>query len=768
MNRCCGILIFLILFINLEAQDWARVNELSFDAEYFLMTKQYAKAIKSYEQILKLLPGNANIKYKLGICYLNTDTEKEKAVQYFNEAAANISKDYKANSIDEEGAPLETYFMLGSAYRVTNQLDKAEKAYRDYMYNLGPKDTRQKQVADLYIKMCQVATEMMANAVKINSTNLGSKINNESSNFNAVFSADENTMIYTTSVEDVNNIMFTTKANGDWAKPKAITQQVSSKNNLKTASLSADGTTLYLIEDDPENSEIYVSTFAKGRWSAAEKLKKPINSKMNETHASISPDGKILYFTSDRPGGEGDLDIYYSTLDEKGNWDKPVNMGPVINTLYNEETPFLSPDGNRLYFSSEGHKSMGGYDIFFIHLHENGAIPVNLGYPINTTDNDLFFVPGNNKYEGHTARILPGGFGGKDINYIEKLTTVTLTGNILPDNHPAALDPNLFFVSLMDLSSYNTLSPLAPLNEHGSYSYPLTPGKYMLTVTAPGYETFSKEITVDNEPVSDMLQQDAPLKYIAPVQIAAESTIETENLPSGTVENIHAKNNEPALAVLAEKPAETFEVKEDELKKPENTLTEIPVTPKGKSTAVEAVTEAKHVPAPLHTGIDDGLQTVIDEVVDELNDVSAIMPGTPVTYTVQLFALRKPVDLSYFRNLDGISVYLGPDNLYKYSWGTAHNLEEAKKLKEIAKSRGYRDVIIRRRAIVPVYTIQIMAGKDPVDFRIFGKLNSLKVTLGSDGYYRYSFGEYTNKYDAVDHIAGLKEKGFKGAFLKKM
>ncbi|MBN2613140.1 MAG: PD40 domain-containing protein [Bacteroidales bacterium] len=769
MKRCRGILIIFFFFSSIEAQDWARINQLSFDADYFFMTRQYDKAIKSYEQILKQLPDNANIKYKLGVCYLNTDTEKDKAIQYFNEAATNISKDYNPNSLDEEGAPLETYFMLGSAYRVTNQLDKAAKAYRDYMDNLGPKDIRQKQVADHYIRSCEVAKEMMSTPVNITKTNLGNLINDESPNFNAVISADGNTMVYTTTKGDLNNIMATTKVNGTWAKPKAITRQVTTKDNFKTSSLSADGTILYLVEDDPVNSEIYVSTFIKGRWSAAEKLKKPINSKMNETHASLSPDGKTLYFTSDRPDGEGELDIYYSTLDEKGNWGKPVNLGPIINTSFNEETPFVSPDGNRLYFSSEGHKGMGGHDLFLFDLHENGAMPENLGYPVNTTDNDLFFLPGNGKYEGYMARIEAGGYGGKDIGFIEKPTTVTLTGNIVPDNHPSIIDPNLFFVSLMDLSGYNTLTPAAPLNEQGSYSFILNPGRYMLTVTAPGYETFSKEITVDPEPSSAMILQDAPLKYIPPAPEVAETTTEPEDASLINTENMVNEDIQPALSLISEKPEEINMVMDVDEKEPENPAPKMS-TPIQEEQPAEAIKVAHEEPAtaPVFANIDDGLKPFVDEVVDELNDISAIPPGTPVTYTVQLFALRKPVDLSYFRNLDGISVHLAPDNLYKYTWGTAHNLEEAKKLKEQAKSKGYRDVIIRRRAIVPSYTIQVMAGKDPVDFSLFKKLESLKVTLNKDGYYRYSYGEFKNEYETGEHLTRLKGLGYKQAFLKKI
>ena len=128
----------------------------------------------------------------------------------------------------------------------------------------------------------------------------------------------------------------------------------------------------------------------------------------------MSPDGKIMYFTSNRKGGEGDLDIYRSML-QGDVWSNPQNLGPEINTPYNEETPFVSGDGNVLYFSSEGHQGMGGYDIFRYDFTkpENGA--VNLGYPINTTDNNLFYVPGGNDTSAYYAFSGQDTYGGRDI-----------------------------------------------------------------------------------------------------------------------------------------------------------------------------------------------------------------------------------------------------------------------------------------------------------------------------------------------------------------
>ena len=604
-------------------------------------------------------------------------------------------------------------------------------------------------------------------AVNVTSTNLGNIINGETSDLNAVFSGDGRIMIYTSVKRDVNNIMYAENIGGAWTKPKAITRQITTKNNFRPTYLSPDGTVLYLAEDDPFNSEIYISTANRGRWSGATKLKKPVNSKMNETHASLSPDGKTLYFTSDRSGGLGDLDIYYSNLDEKGRWGKPVNMGSKINTIYNEETPFVSPDGNRLYFSSEGHEGMGGYDIYYFSLHEPGSEPVNMGYPVNTTDNDLFYVPGSNKYLGYYSHMASDGYGDRDIYSVEIHPEVMLRGEIIPDNSPANIDTGRLLISIIDPDNYNTISWIRPYDVSGSFKCKLIPGKYLLSVNAPDYEIFTKDIDINQDPSFKEMNITANLIYTGAPTASIDD--DTDN---------SAVDLQVADATTVEYGETVTSAAEEIAPLPEN----IPVEPDNNGLVMTSFTEEHDIPVEIpeekqsepivyNTAVSSASNkkyTFIDEVVDELNDVSSIPQGTPVTYTVQIFALSKPVDLSYFRNLENISVQLAPDDLYKYTWGTVNTMIEAKELCKEVLDRGYRDVIIRRRSIVPSYTIQVMAGKAPVNFKYFGKLDRLKVSLGTDGYYRYTYGEYENIDDAAEDLTKMKEMGYTGSFIRKM
>jgi outer membrane protein OmpA-like peptidoglycan-associated protein len=172
---------------------------------------------------------------------------------------------------------------------------------------------------------------------------------------------------------------------------------------MDVVNLSYDGKQMLLAVRDEFTSNIYMSVYENRRWNPAVSLGKPINSRYYESNACLSPDGKSIYFTSNRKESLGGMDIFRSDLQEDGSWSEPVNLGPGINTVLNEDTPYMSPDGKRLYFSSQGHSTMGGFDVFYSDMHEDGSwdeIPVNLGYPLNTSDDDYTFSPTGVTEEG--------------------------------------------------------------------------------------------------------------------------------------------------------------------------------------------------------------------------------------------------------------------------------------------------------------------------------------------------------------------------------
>jgi outer membrane protein OmpA-like peptidoglycan-associated protein len=214
------------------------------------------------------------------------------------------------------------------------------------------------------------------------------------------------------------DIYQTFHINGAWTVPKNIGKPINTPNHDAAVSMTADGKIIFIYYD-VGGGDIYYSRFEYQEWSEPYPLSKKINTGNYETHASLSSDGMNLYFTSDRPGGFGGLDIYYSRLNNKDDWSEPVNMGPAINTPGDEDAPFIHPDDETLYFSSNGHPGLGGFDIFRSDLKDGEwSDPVNLGYPINTTDDDIYFTISADNQHGYYASTSGDGFGGKDIYVI--------------------------------------------------------------------------------------------------------------------------------------------------------------------------------------------------------------------------------------------------------------------------------------------------------------------------------------------------------------
>ena len=212
-------------------------------------------------------------------------------------------------------------------------------------------------------------------------------------------------------------IMLSKLVNGKWSAPENIIPELQSDGDMYISCLSADGTTLFLSKNDNFNSDIYSSTFDGVRWGQTIKLNKNIDTKYWESHGFITENGNQLIFASDRPGGFGGLDLYLSKK-VNGDWGPAYNLGPQINTPFNEDRPFLINNGKTLFFSSQGHRNMGGYDLFRSDLQSNNlwSEPENLGYPINTPDDNVFFMPVENGKSGYCSIYREsGGLGKEDI-----------------------------------------------------------------------------------------------------------------------------------------------------------------------------------------------------------------------------------------------------------------------------------------------------------------------------------------------------------------
>jgi tetratricopeptide (TPR) repeat protein len=416
-KRAVCLLFTLIFFFPVYSQENKELQESFLEAEYFLMNEDYSDALTYYLQLYDKLPDNANLAYCIGRCYLNIPNKKNLSIDYFENATKNMSASHKEGTIDQISAPYDALFELGKAYRINYRFDKAKEIFTRYLATLLPDDHENIDFIKHEIEVCDMAKDLIAKPVAFTEENIGEPFNDEKSNFNPLISADGKSFAFMVSLKFYDAVMFSRLINGKWTIPVNITPELQSDGDFYISCLSADGKLLYLSKDDNINSDIFVSSFDGENWSSAVKLNKNINTKYWESHGFISEDGSVLIFASDRPGGFGGLDLYISHM-TNGDWGPAVNVGPEINTPFNEDRPFLINNGKTLFFSSQGHENIGGYDIFRSDLQSNNSWskPKNLGYPINTPDDDIFFMPVGDGKSGYYSKFIEtGGFGKEDI-----------------------------------------------------------------------------------------------------------------------------------------------------------------------------------------------------------------------------------------------------------------------------------------------------------------------------------------------------------------
>src|SRR4030042_1080053 len=483
-----------------------------YEAESWILFEDFEEALPLYERLLMYFPNNSNYKYRIGQCYLNKPGEKEKAIGYLEDAVKNINPNYRQGKHKEAGAPYDALYYLANAYRINNQIDKAIETYQLFKQNLDPK-IYNLEIVEEQIQSCLHAKELMSVPLYLKEINLGSNINDNKSEYNPVTSDDEKMMVFAQSQAFYDAILYSTKRNGGWSSPVNMNEALMVDRDLYPTSLSNDGKTLYLYSSADYDGIIHSSTFENGVWGPLVKLNDNINTKYWESHATISHDNNKLYFTSNRKTKTsfGGLDIYVSTRDSSGNWGSAVNLGPVINTPYHEETPFLSKDDKTLFFSSRGHYNMGGYDIFYSTILENGewSVPMNAGFPLNSTDDDVFFKPINEGYEGYLAKFVPGNFGEQDIYRVEVFSgehprKFTVRGVVTIADLLNNMDDRIKITAL------NTRKPDQIVVVYsnpatGEYELQLPQGNYEVTYEGLGGEKFQRNLDLALTYPSDSL-----------------------------------------------------------------------------------------------------------------------------------------------------------------------------------------------------------------------------------------------------------------------
>jgi outer membrane protein OmpA-like peptidoglycan-associated protein len=423
MKKAIMLCFLPLIALSLQGQtmETTELKEYFLDAEFFFAQEEYSDALYDYMELYNNgYSENANINYRIGICYLNLTGQKDKSLSFLNFAVKNTTAKYKAGSFKETRAPLDAWLYLGNAYRINNELNKAIEVYEKFKTLTRSAD--EISFADQQIAACRIAIQFINEPQEIRKTNLGTPVNSNSSNFKAVISGDGKTLVYMNELPFYDAVYYCRFESGAWTEPINITPQIQSDGNQYVSSLSYDGKTLYLTREDNFDSDILVSLYETDKWTKSAPLGGNINTKYWESHASVSRDGKSIYFASNRRGGPGSMDIYKATLNENGQWNEPFPLESTVNTVLNEDTPFITDNDSILYFSSQGHLTMGGYDILRSTLTPDGkwSEPANLKYPLNTTDDDLFYYPWRNGTIGYVSLFEKDGFGKEDIYAVQQ------------------------------------------------------------------------------------------------------------------------------------------------------------------------------------------------------------------------------------------------------------------------------------------------------------------------------------------------------------
>jgi len=478
-------------------------KEIFSDAEYYYQYGDYREALALYSQAQKEDPANRNINYRIGICLLNIPGQKEKALAYLEYASTKISTTYQEGSYKETAAPPIIWLYLGDAYRIKRDLEKAIIAYNTFKTQLDVKDIYNHDFVDQQIKACEKAKVYLSKPVKITLDILDFEFPNMELAYAPVISEDGNSLFFTQHKKFYEAIYWSKKVDDKWTTPKSLNIPLALDGEISVSSCSADGNELFIYGNDHGNGEIYYSKYNNKEWSTATKLNKNVNSPYWETNASISKDGKTLYFSSNRKGGVGGIDLYKSELDAKGDWGPAQNLGPTINTPYNEEAPFFCEDKGMLFFASQGHENMGGYDIFFSKLTSDGySSPLNLGYPINTTDDDLSFCPLCGP--GIKGIILKRKISNKPITQLVEIGLVPqsnfaeISGSVLSQDKADISSSNLNLLAI-DNQSGDTLMPKLSGVGNTSFSFSVSSGNYTMIAQADGYQTIREEFYVPEE-----------------------------------------------------------------------------------------------------------------------------------------------------------------------------------------------------------------------------------------------------------------------------
>jgi len=425
-------------------------------AEFFFEEKNYRVALAEYRKLEKDFPDEQILIFRIAVCEQYQTDGIERSLGYFERLKReNYLKDH-----------VEFYY--GRALHLNLKFDESVTQLTNYS-DAKYAEPKKKEEAEIIIGYCNNGKELMKTPLDVKIENIGKPVNTEFSEYVPVISSDESFIAFTyrgdkstgglqqaltanssASGDYYEDIFYSEKDSmGKWTEPKKVEGAINTNDNDACIAISGDGQRMFMFRSvmgDP--GTIYECKLEGTTWSEPRKLYGEINSAWWEGSISLSADEKTAFFSSERPGGKGGKDLYTSNLLPDGSWGNIKNLGDSINTKFDDDAPFIHPSGQFMLFSSKGHKTMGGFDIFRSDLVNDSAwsAPVNIGYPVNTPGDDIYYVINGDGKVGYYSSGKAGGYGLQDIyatvpgNSGKKIKMVLVKGNVTLNDKPVESD----------------------------------------------------------------------------------------------------------------------------------------------------------------------------------------------------------------------------------------------------------------------------------------------------------------------------------------
>ncbi len=573
-NALFVALLLLVAQLTLAQSD-EKIDDKKFNQAVKLADDEdFGEAIKLFAQILENNPDNIPALYNIGNCYLNTSDGPDTAIVYFQKAYGLLQQDEKIGDIG-----VDIQLSIGKSYQYLLKQEEAITTYEELISLLPAEDELLRLEALREIEICENAIELMKKPVELKVKNLGPTINSKYDDHSPLITADQSMLFFTSRrASSYSELLFdgqyaeriyaSTKEDEQWDKAKSLKELFRRSGHEAGVSLSAEGTELLVYQNDVDGANLYICQYDGENWGEPVKMESPINSKYDETHATTSADKQTIYFTSNRPDGLGGLDIYRVRRLPNGEWGKAENM-KAFNTPYDEETPILHPNGKVMYFSSEGHNTMGQFDIFYSVMDDDGnwGPAINMGYPINTPDDDFFFVPTTTPNIAYYASArYDDNYGGSDIYLIEyeepEINRLAVIKGCVNSTNEAPIENVV--IEVRKKGQNEAIGQYKPHPGTGKYVLILeADGKYVVEYKGNGFEGQENTIDVTREMTYKSTNQTFDIDDVMLVAIAQPEEPETEMMAGAAEASYDTSDGIPYYTVQIlslKKPVASYDV----------------------------------------------------------------------------------------------------------------------------------------------------------------------------------------------------------------